>query len=203
MNISNLGLDLIKRFEGLRLKAYKAVSTEKYYTIGYGHYGADVKENMTITKEQADAYLKADVEGAVKAVNNTSLTLNQCQFDALVSFTYNCGKANLTKLIKNRTVAEISEAILLYNKSGGKVLQGLVNRRKAEKELFDTKVVSVNVVKATTYTVVKGDTLSSIAKKLYGNASKWRVIYNANLDLIKNPNIVRVGWVLVIPDLVN
>ena len=203
MNISNLGLDLIKRFEGLRLKAYKAVSTEKYYTIGYGHYGADIKENMTITKEQADAYLKADVESAVKAVNNTSLILNQCQFDALVSFTYNCGKANLTKLIKNRTVAEISEAILLYNKSGGKVLQGLVNRRKAEKELFDTKVVSVNVVKASTYTVVKGDTLSSIAKKLYGNASKWRVIYNANLDLIKNPNIVRVGWVLVIPDLVN
>lgn len=203
MNISAVGLDLIKRFEGLRLKAYKAVSTEKYYTIGYGHYGSDVKEGMVITQQQADEYLKKDVASAVSAVNNTSLILNQFQFDALVSFTFNCGKANLTRLIKNRTLDEISNAILLYNKSGGKVLQGLVNRRKAEKELFDTKVVSVNVVKGKSYTVVKGDTLSSISKKVYGTTSKWRVIYNANLDIIKNPNLIRVGWELVIPNLVN
>ena len=203
MNISAVGLDLIKRFEGLRLKAYKAVSTEKYYTIGYGHYGSDVKEDMVITQQQADEYLKKDVASAVSAVNNTSLILNQFQFDALVSFTFNCGKANLTRLIKNRTLDEISNALLLYNKSGGKVLQGLVNRRKAEKELFDTKVVSVNVVKGKSYIVVKGDTLSSISKKVYGTTSKWRVIYNANLDIIKNPNLIRVGWELIIPDLVN
>lgn len=203
MNISTVGLDLIKRFEGLRLKAYKAVSTEKYYTIGYGHYGSDVKEGMVITQQQADDYLKKDVASAVSAVNNTNLILNQFQFDALVSFTFNCGKANLTRLIKNRTLDEISEALLLYNKSSGKVLQGLVNRRKAEKELFDTKVVSVNVVKGKSYIVVKGDTLSSISKKMYGTTSKWRVIYNANLDIIKNPNLIRVGWELVIPDLVN
>lgn len=203
MNISTVGLDLIKRFEGLRLKAYKAVSTEKYYTIGYGHYGSDVKEGMVIIQQQADEYLKKDVASAVSAVNNTNLILNQFQFDALVSFTFNCGKANLTRLIKNRTLDEISDALLLYNKSGGKVLQGLVNRRKAEKELFDTKVVSVNVVKGKSYTVVKGDTLSSISKKMYGTTSKWRVIYNANLDIIKNPNLIRVGWELVIPDLVN
>lgn len=203
MNISTVGLDLIKRFEGLRLKAYKAVSTEKYYTIGYGHYGSDVKEGMVITQQQADEYLKKDVASAVSAVNNTNLILNQFQFDALVSFTFNCGKANLTRLIKNRTLDKISDALLLYNKSGGKVLQGLVNRRKAEKELFDTKVVSINVVKGKSYTVVKGDTLSSISKKMYGTTSKWRVIYNANLDIIKNPNLIRVGWELVIPDLVN
>ena len=49
MKISENGISLIKSFEGLRLKAYKAVSTEEYYTIGYGHYGADVAADMVIT----------------------------------------------------------------------------------------------------------------------------------------------------------
>lgn len=198
MNISDNGLNLIKRFEGLRLVAYKAVSTEKYWTIGYGHYGSDVKEGMTISQEQADEYLRSDVQTAVNAVNNTSLTLNQNQFDALVSFTYNCGKGNLTRLIKNRTLSQISDAILLYNKSGGKVLKGLVTRRNAEKSLFDTGITT-NEVAGDKYVVKAGDTLMKISKKFYGTNSKWRLIYNANLSIIKNPNLIRVGWELTIP----
>ena len=146
MNLSTNGLDLIKSFEGLKLTAYKAVSTEKYYTIGYGHYGSDVTEGMSITKAKAEALLISDCSKFVQAVNKIVTahytSMNQNQFDALVSFTYNCGTANLTKLTaKNtRTYAEISSAMLNYNKSGGKVLAGLTKRRTAEQKLFNTPV---------------------------------------------------------------
>ena len=142
MKISDNGLNLIKKFESCKLKAYKCVSTEKYYTIGWGHYGVDVKANMVITQEQADSMLVSDIKKFEKYVNATGLKLNQNQFDALVSFTYNCGNGNLKKLIANRTLPEISEALLLYNKSGGKVLAGLTRRRKTEKMLFDKSYVS-------------------------------------------------------------
>jgi len=136
MKTGAAGLNLIKTFEGCRLKAYKCVSTEKYHTIGYGHYGADVAANMTITQEQAETYLKSDLAKFEGYVNSTGMQLDQNQFDALVSFTYNCGQGNLKKLIQNRTAAQIADALLLYNKSGGKVLAGLTRRRTAEKELF-------------------------------------------------------------------
>lgn len=149
------GLALIKSFEGCRLKAYKPVPTEKYWTIGWGHYGADVTEGMTITQAQADALLVQDCAGSVAAVNNKKLcpiteTLNQDQFDALVSFTFNCGTGGLQTLCKNRTAAEIAEKMLLYNKGGGKVLPGLVRRRKAEQELFNKGIAN----SATTTTAV-------------------------------------------------
>lgn len=141
MRTSERGLSLIKQFEGCRLTAYKCVSTEKYYTIGYGHYGADVKAGMKITQAQADAFLVADLEKFEKYVNNPvycpiTASLNQNQFDALISFTYNCGAGNLKTLCKGRTAAQIAEKITLYNKSGGKVLTGLVRRREKEKALF-------------------------------------------------------------------
>ena len=60
MKTSENGISLIKSFEGLRLKAYKAVSTEEYYTIGYGHYGADVAKDMVITEEQAEMLRSGD-----------------------------------------------------------------------------------------------------------------------------------------------
>ena len=62
--------------------------------------------------------------------------LSQNQFDALVSFSYNCGAGNLKKLVTGRTLPEIADAMLLYNKAGGKVYDGLTRRRKAERELF-------------------------------------------------------------------
>lgn len=141
------GLELIKSFEGCRLTAYKPVPTEKHWTIGWGHYGADVTEGMTITQAQADALLVKDCAGSVAAVNNPGYcpitdTLNQNQFDALVSFAFNCGSGGLKTLCANRTAAEIAEKMLLYNKGGGKVLPGLVRRRKAEQELFNKPVAN-------------------------------------------------------------
>ncbi|MNJ59496.1 Phage lysozyme [compost metagenome] len=67
--------------------------------------------------------------------------LNQSQFDALVSFCYNCGAGNLRTLCKGRTIAQIAQNIIKYDKAGGKVLAGLVRRRKAELELFNKKEV--------------------------------------------------------------
>jgi GH24 family phage-related lysozyme (muramidase) len=138
--ISQEGIALIKSFEGCRLTAYKAVPTEKYWTIGYGHYGSDVKPNMVISKDQAERFLIEDLKRYEGYVEKTGLKLNQHQHDALVSFTYNCGYGNLKKLIANRTISEIGEALLLYNKSGGRVLNGLVRRRAAEKALFEKAV---------------------------------------------------------------
>ena len=138
MKISENGISLIKSFEGLRLKAYKAVSTEEYYTIGYGHYGADVAKDMVITAHQAEVYLKADLAKYEGYVNTTVKTFapNQNQFDALVSFTYNCGLESLKRLTNGRTAEQVAEHITAYVYSGGKKLEGLVKRRNAEKALF-------------------------------------------------------------------
>lgn len=145
MKTSQTGIDLIKSFEGLVLTAYKPVKAEPYYTIGYGHYGSDVKYGQTITKAQAEQILKNDLikyETAVTAYNYV-YSWNQNEFDALVSFTYNCGTGSLKNLLKNgtRSRAEIRKAILLYNKDvSGNTLAGLVRRRKAELELFNRPV---------------------------------------------------------------
>lgn len=143
MQISENGLKLIEQFEGLRLTAYKATRRDKYYTIGYGHYGADVKQGMTITEAQAEYYLRQDVAEAESAVNKYSgYGWNQNQFDALVSFAYNVG--NIDGLTNNgkRSVAEISAKLPEYVYSVGVKLGGLVRRRAAEKALFDTPVTA-------------------------------------------------------------
>lgn len=137
MKISQVGIDLIKSFEGCVLTAYLCPSN--VWTIGYGHTSG-VYQGQTITKAQAEQYLKEDIVKYENYVNNTGLSLNQNQFDTLVSFTYNCGSGNLKKLIANRSLSEIADAILLYNKSRGTVLKGLVRRREAERKLFLTPV---------------------------------------------------------------
>lgn len=136
MKTSNAGYNLIMKYEGCRLTAYKPVPTETFYTIGYGHYGSDVKAGMTITKAEAIKLLTKDINKFENAVNKTGLSLTQNQFDALVSFSFNCGTANLHNLIRNRSLKEIADAMLKYNKSSGKVLNGLTRRRKEERELF-------------------------------------------------------------------
>ena len=140
--VSNRGIELIKSFEGCRLKAYKCLPTEQFYTIGYGHYGADVAPDMVITQEQAELMLLTDIQKYVDRVNYYMDTydFNQNQFDALVSFCYNVGSIhNLTDRGK-RTIYEISIKMMAYVKSGGQIIKGLVTRRKKELELFITPV---------------------------------------------------------------
>lgn len=136
MKTSQNGINLIKRFEGCRLQAYKPVAAEPCYTIGYGHYGSDVLPGMVISQTQAEAYLAQDLAKYEKSVNALNIPLNQNQFDALVSFAYNCGSGNLKKLVRGRSLQQIADAMLQYNKGSGKVLPGLTKRRQAERTLF-------------------------------------------------------------------
>lgn len=143
MRTSSKGVSLIKSFEGCRLNAYKCPAG--VWTIGYGHT-AGVHQGDTISQEEAEDLLRNDLikyESYVLKYNDI-YKFNQNQFDALVSFTYNCGAGNLKNLTKNgtRTIAQISTKMLLYNKSGGVTLKGLRRRRNAEKELFDTPIKS-------------------------------------------------------------
>lgn len=134
MKTSNKGMELIKRFEGCRLAAYKCPAG--VWTIGYGHT-ASVYQGQVISQETAETLLRSDLLKYEQFVtNNVNLELNQGQFDALVSFTYNCGLGNLKSLIKNRNQQQIANALLLYNKAAGKVLAGLTRRRQEERSLF-------------------------------------------------------------------
>lgn len=140
--LSTNGIALIKKFEGCRLTAYKVQQTDLYYTIGYGHYGADVKSGQTITDEEATILLIGDCNRFVSHVNKYMdiYNFNQNQFDALVSFAFNVG--SIKKLTNNgtRSIKEISANMLNYCKSNGIILQGLVKRRKLEQELFNTPI---------------------------------------------------------------
>lgn len=136
MKTSQNGINLIKQFEGCRLQAYKPVAAEPCYTIGYGHYGSDVLPGMVISQAQAEAYLAQDLAKYEKSVNALNIPFNQNQFDALVSFAYNCGSGNLKKLVRGRSPQQIADAMLQYNKGSGKVLPGLTKRRQAERTLF-------------------------------------------------------------------
>lgn len=139
MKTSKKGIKFISGFEGLSLKAYKCDESEKYWTIGYGHYGKDVKKGDVITKERALQLLAADLKTAEKAVNygvKKGYELSQTEYDALVSFCYNVGNIKQVTANYSRSKKEIAAAMLKYNKCNGKVLNGLTRRRKAENKLF-------------------------------------------------------------------
>lgn len=144
MKTSSEGIDFIKSFESLRLKAYKAVPTEKFYTIGYGHYGPDVKPDATITEAEAEQMLAEDLADTERAVSNATAgwNLKQCQFDALVSLAFNIGvsafqHSTLLKLIKQRAdKMTIRDEFGKWVHSGGRVLKGLQRRRQAEADLY-------------------------------------------------------------------
>lgn len=183
LTISNNGLAIIKKYEGCKLTAYKCPAG--VWTIGYGHT-AGVEKGMVITQAKADAYLKADCAKFEKAVNKyySKYKFNQNQFDALVSFTYNCGAGNLNKLLNygERSISKISDKITSYNKANGKVLNGLVKRRAEEKALFDKKVAKQKTTKTTTSSSKKVETAKSFNKnyaKNYTTKDKLNLRYGA------------------------
>lgn len=174
MVISRNGIELIKRFEGCKYKAYKALKTEKYYTIGYGHYGADVTAKMEITEDIAEALLKSDLkkyEVRVMAYYNI-YRWNQNEFDALVSFAYNVGSIKQLTANGTRTRDEIADKMLSYNKASGHIVAGLTKRRTAERTLFLTPCVQ----NAVNYTTVAKEVIAGI----YGNGYTRRVLLAAH-----------------------
>ena len=144
MKTSNAGVELIARFEGVRLNAYD--DGVGVWTIGYGHTGPDVHPGLTITMKQARELLRQDLAGAEAQVNETiERPLNQSQFDALVSLVFNTGPLPLHKTLgsclNNGDVGGASGEFPKWCKAtkNGQliVLEGLVRRRKAEREMFD------------------------------------------------------------------
>lgn len=144
MKTSNSGINLIKSFEGKHLKAYDdgvGVLTIGFGTIKYPN-GVRVKKGDTCTEEQAESYLKNDLVKFENAINRlVKVPLTQNQFDALASFTYNLGETNLSistllKKLNAKDYKGAADQFERWNKAGGKVMNGLTRRRKAEKELF-------------------------------------------------------------------
>lgn len=140
MNINRKGIDLIKNFEGLYLESYKCPAG--VWTIGYGHTGKLITAGKKISTEEAEEVLKQDLKVFEKGVEKlVKVVLTEDQFSALVSFSFNLGLGNLSKstLLKKINAEDFqgaAEEFPKWKKAGGKVLEGLVRRRAAERELF-------------------------------------------------------------------
>jgi lysozyme len=137
--LSREGLDLIKSFEGLELKAYHdAVGV---LTIGYGSTGAHVKPGMVITEAQAEELLRKDVSRFEVAVRKLCPLTTQAQYDALVSLSFNIGESalkesTLRRLHNEGKYADAAAQFARWNKAGGKEMAGLTRRRAAEAALY-------------------------------------------------------------------
>jgi len=139
MNVSDDGIDLIKQFEGCRLKAY--LCPAGVWTIGYGHTGG-VNKGDVITEDDADDLLRADLVRFERSVLRlVRVPLSQGQFDALVSFAFNLGggalqRSTLRQKLNRGDYEGAAEQFMKWTRAGGRVLAGLVRRRQAEYELF-------------------------------------------------------------------
>lgn len=140
MEITNEGINLIKEFEGLELKAY--LCPAGVWTIGYGHTKG-VKKGQVITQLEADNLLKEDLSSFEKGVTRLiKSNINQNQFDALVSFAFNLGLTNLKsstllkKVNSNPDDRTIVDEFIKWIYAGGKQLEGLKKRRQAEAYLY-------------------------------------------------------------------
>ena len=133
MNISENGKNLIKKYEGCKLTAYKCPAG--VWTIGWGHTKT-AKAGMVITQEEADRLFNEDIKKYEIHVQKYK-NLNQNQFDALVSFCYNCGAGALADVMSSNN---ITATMMLYVNASGKRLEGLVKRRTEEVALYNKPV---------------------------------------------------------------
>lgn len=150
--INKATLDLVKEFEGLRRKAYKdAVGV---WTIGYGitaaaGLGIAPKAGMTITEAEAEAFLLKGLEKFADSIRpKITAPINENEFGAFLSLAYNIGpgafgKSSALRRFNAGDKAGAADAILLWNKAGGKVLAGLNRRREAERVLFRSPITPV------------------------------------------------------------
>ena len=156
MRVSSHAIALIQNFEGLRTKAYKPLSHENGWTIGYGHHSPDVYEGMVCNEAEAELLLKADIakyEYQIEsALNVDEIEVTQGMFDALVCLLFNLQGAlkngkrltpiqtlvsyKLWKKMKAGDKEGAANEFLDINKSGGVEVKGLTRRRKAERNLF-------------------------------------------------------------------
>lgn len=139
MKTTKEGLDLIKKFEGCKLFAYR--DSVGIPTIGYGHI-KNVKMGMAITQQQADAFLKEDVVYVEKFLNRLGVNFKQNQFNALVSWVFNLGVGNFNsstmkkKILANAQDEDVTDELVRWFNAGGRPLVGLKRRRIAEANMF-------------------------------------------------------------------
>lgn len=145
-NISNNGLKFTAAFEQFRGTAYRATSAEKYLTIGYGHYGSDVKEGQKITEGQALILLNRDMAAAVKAIDAVAHpSLTQAQFDAVVDLVFNAGAGVIAsntgtgQALRAGDVKTLRAKLALFINQNGKPVLGLRRRVAGRLALFDGK----------------------------------------------------------------
>ena len=146
MQISANGRKFIEQWEGLFLHTYNDGAGVP--TIGYGHTSAAglprVSYGMTITRQQADDILAADLHAVENDVNRlVKVSLNTNQFDAIGSFHFNTGglaRSSVLRAINSNDFSAVAADLLLWDHAGGRFMQGLYNRRKAEGVLFNTPV---------------------------------------------------------------
>ena len=165
--INKTSSDLIKSFEGCSLKAYKCPAG--IWTIGYGTtaaagVGVVPHEGMKITQAQADHYFNITIETfATEVAKLLTRATTQNEFGAFVSLAYNIGigafkKSSALRYFNAGDHAKAADAILMWNKAGGKVLAGLTRRRIAERDLFLTESLVVATRTETRETVAAPDT---------------------------------------------
>ena len=139
MKISQKGIDLIKKFEGCRLKAYK--DSVGVWTIGWGNT-SHAKAGMAITQQQAETFLKEDIVPVERVLNGMGVNFTQNQFDALCSWIFNLGTANFNSstmrkyIIAKKGDVEITDQLIKWHNADGKPLTGLKRRRVAEANMF-------------------------------------------------------------------
>lgn len=142
-NVSQRGVDAVKRFEGYRTERYDDIAGNR--TIGYGHLIRKGENYGKINEKKAEELLREDLKSAENAVRKYVKTdINKNQFDALVSFVYNVGTGNfkgstLLKKVNSKDFEGAAGEFAKWNKAGGKVIAGLVKRRAEEKEMFEGK----------------------------------------------------------------
>lgn len=211
--LSEDGLSLIKGFEGLRLTAYQ--DSVGVWTIGYGHT-AGVRPGDQITQAQADEYLRQDTGWAQQAVRNlVTVPLSQGQFDALTSFTFNLGAGALegSTLLAKLNSGDYAGAQAEFGRwvhADGQVLQGLVNRRATEAELFGSQApgggqapdgsqspapAPAPSAPGGDYTVRPGDTLWDLARQ---HGVSLQALIAANPQ-IANPDLIHPGQSIHLP----
>lgn len=208
------GIELIKEFEGCRLTAYKCPAG--VWTIGYGHTGMVdgklIASGMTITAAKATELLKKDLAEFEAAVNGcVTAPITQNMFDALVSFSFNVGagalrRSTLLKKLNAKDYDGAADELPKWNKAGGKVLNGLVRRRMAERELFLTGVSEVIKMPSRGFSVgdsvvLNGylyvDSYASIKGKYMTNKKAKIAKIAPNANLRKAPYLLDngIGWV--------
>ena len=183
MKTSTKGRQFIEKFEGLILSAYDDVNdkivdigskAKGTITIGYGHTTAAgaprVYVGQTISAEEADRILSSDLYSVEIEVGHlVKVDLNQNQFDALVSFQFNTGalgRSSLLTKLNNGEYKEAANEFFKWNKAGGKVLDGLIRRRREEASVFLTPVSTIEAKPIATYTSLT-DLIIGLFKQLF------------------------------------